>query len=484
MKSIIVKNSVYYLFLILLALPLMQKSFQLFKEAPLQGDFYTKKWTGFTFKTWFNGQYHIEKEAFIDENFGFRISFVRLNNQLLFSLFNIAKAHEIIIGKENYLFGTDYIKSYTGEDFIGDEKIKKSVNELSLINDELKKRGKIFLILIAPNKCYYYPEYLPDKFSTPGDSTNYKSYLKYLSKSNILFIDFNAWLMAQKHITNYLLYPKTGIHWSNYSAALAAASVVKYLRKNATINIAGFSIEGVELSDWAKNPDQDIEDGCNLLFRIDKPKQFAYPIIKADDAGRKKPKAFIVSDSYYWNWSWYGLDTMMFKTPFMGYYYNDVYNISAGRDVINPVSYYGINSLIDQNEIIILMTTEGKLQSFPWGFIEEANRVLFGKADEVKKEEFIRKIIVKIKMDNTWAANVAKKAQEKKLSIDEMLRLDAEYVVNKDYKNLVIEDYIEKIHNDKERLKLIEQKAKDKNIPLDEMIKQDAAWMAEHENSQ
>ncbi len=101
--------------------------------------------------------------------------------------------------------------------------------------------------------------------------------------------------------------------------------------------------------------------------------------------GKKKLKAFIVSDSYYWNWSKAGLDTMMFKTPYMGYYYNDVYNISDGRNLKNPISYYGLDSLIAKNDIIILMSTEGKLLSFPWGFIEDANKVLFGKANELKK---------------------------------------------------------------------------------------------------
>jgi hypothetical protein len=480
-KVAMIKKIIYIAFIILLFVPLMQKGFKIFPEKPLMGDFYSKTDTVFTLPTWFNGHYHIQKEAFIDENFGGRNFFIRLNNQVLFSLFGISKANNVIVGKENYLFGLDYIKSFMGKDFIGDDKIEKNVNDLSLINDELRKHSKILLIIITPNKCYYYSEYLPDKYNSPGTQTNYKSYTNALSKSNIFFIDFHSWFMEQKSKTNYLLFPKTGIHWSNYSASLAADSTVKYLRNKTNLDLSGFSIEKIETTNVARNPDQDIEDGSNLLFKIKKP-EFAYPVIKPDSNSKKKLKAFVISDSYYWNWNWYGLDTMMFKDPMMGYYYSDVYDIKAGRNVISAVSKYGLGSLIDNSEIIVLMTTEGKLESFPWGFTDAAKKELFGnKMDPIKKEKFIQKIIAKIKNDKAWHNVVSKKAAERKIDIEKMLVMDAEYVVSQEYQNLLVEDYIEIIRNDKKWLESVEQKAKDQKIPLNEMIRKDAVWSAEQE---
>jgi hypothetical protein len=66
------------------------------------------------------------------------------------------------------------------------------------------------------------------------------------------------------------------------------------------------------------------------------------------------------------------------------------------------------------------------------------------------------------------------------------------YIENKLYKddnpgdkseelyNTNVRDYISKIKSDKEWLKKIEKKAKEKNIPLDSMIKLDAIWMVEN----
>lgn len=475
------KKIAYYLFLVLLIVPLFQKTFKLFSEAPLQGDFYTKKDAEFSLTAWFDGSFQSNKEAFIDENFGFRAPLLRLNNQLLFSFFNIAKARDVVVGKSNYLFGGDYIKSYTGKDFIGDSEVKRRVERLSCISDELKKRGKVFLVLIAPSKCYYHSEYLPPKYEQQGDSTNYKSYLNYLSKSTIPHIDFNGWLLEQKNKTEHLLYPKTGIHWSNYAAALAADSVVKLIRKQSISDLAGFFIEGVESTEWAKNPDQDIENGCNLWYPIKKP-LFAYPIIKADSINKKKQNAFVVSDSYYWNWSWYGLDTMMFKNPLMGYYYNDVYDISAGRDSIHPIAHYGLEKIINNSNVIILMTTEGKLQSFPWGFMDDAEKLLFGYTNvQLKRVKFVNKVIDKIKNTRQWYNTVVVKAKERKLGVEEMIKQDAEFVVKNNYKQLLVEDYIELIKSDEAWLKSIEQKAKAQKTSLEKMIEMDATWMAQQE---
>lgn len=404
-------------------------------EKPLMGDFYLKTDTVFTMNGWFSGRFQAKREAYIDENFGFRNFFVRLNNQVLFSGFNISKANKVVVGKEQYLFGEEYLRAYTGQDYIGKNKIKNTVSELQWISNDLKAKGKTLLLIITPSKCYYFSEYLPSQFEVKRTTTNYDIYKSILAKSEILYIDFNAWMVQQKTRSPIPLFPKTGIHWSNYAAALAADSVQNFLNFKANVQTSGFDIVGTENSFIARNPDQDIEDGSNLLFDINKP-EFTYPIIKPLMGG-KKPKAFIVSDSYYWNWAWYGLDTMMFDHPQMGYYYTELYDIRKGMQAHALIYKVGLKQLIDQSNVVILMGTEGKLSTFPWGFIEDYKSLNAEQILPEVKEKLILEAMERIHKDENWLNSVKLKAAEKKISLDEMIRLDAEYAVGEDLKKRV-----------------------------------------------
>jgi len=430
-----IKKITYYLFLLSLLAPMLLGKLKLVDEKPLMGDFYSKKDTVLTMKGWFDGSFQEKREAYINENFGFRNFFVRLNNQVLFSGFNIAKANNVVIGKQQYLFGEDYIKAYYGQNYIGGNKIRNTVRELQIISNDLKAKGKALIVIITPNKCYYYPEYIPSQYDTIKTTTNYETYLKELAKTNILLIDFNRWMISQKAKSRTPLFPKTGIHWNNYGAALAADSLQEFLNFKANIQTPGFEIIGKENSSIARNPDRDIEDGCNLLFDIAKP-EYTYPKIKPL-LGGKKPKAFIVSDSYYWNWSWYGLDTMMFDNPQMGYYYSELYDIKKGMDAHSLIYNYGVEKLLNESDVVILMCTEGKLDTFPWGFIEGYKNPKGELVDPKIKKSLVDETMGRIKNDKEWMKGIRKKATEKSISIDSMIRLDAEYVVGEDLKNRV-----------------------------------------------
>lgn len=88
------------------------------------------------------------------------------------------------------------------------------------------------------------------------------------------------------------------------------------------------------------------------------------------------------------------------------------------------------------------------------------------------KEVFINVI----KSDSNWLFSVEQKAKDQNKSIEEMLNVDAEFMVVRDAEIVKIENDI--IRNP-EWLKSVKQKAKDQKISLDEMIKADATFMYE-----
>ena len=60
------------------------------KLEPLKGAIEYGKDTTFSIKSWLSEDYQHVKEKYINENFAFRSTFVRLHNQLQFSLFKVA----------------------------------------------------------------------------------------------------------------------------------------------------------------------------------------------------------------------------------------------------------------------------------------------------------------------------------------------------------------------------------------------------------
>ena len=128
--SNIVKKSLLIGIFCVLFIPLIQNTFNVFKTTyPLEGDVRLPSDVEFKKENWFSGEFQSQKEEYLNSMFGFRSLFVRLNNQIAYSIFNKAKAKGVIIGKENYMYEINYINGYTGLDYIGsipqDEKIAK-----------------------------------------------------------------------------------------------------------------------------------------------------------------------------------------------------------------------------------------------------------------------------------------------------------------------------------------------------------------------
>lgn len=97
---------------------------------------------------------------------------------------------------------------------------------------------------------------------------------------------------------------------------------------------------------------------------------------------------------------------------------------------------------------------------------------------EVKsKEHFIETI----KNDSIWLFEVQQKAKERNVPIEEMLILDAEYMVNIDAKIVKIEN---DIIRDKNWLAVVKKKAEEQNISLEEMIRSDATYIYEESTKQ
>lgn len=158
MNTTNVKKYLFGMIMIILFIPCIQHSLHLVGEKSLRGAVNYAPDISFEKKEWFQGKYQEEKEKYLNDGFGFRSFFVRLNNQIRYSLFNKANANGVIIGKENYLYEENYIKAYYGQDFIGKEKIEERFIQLKFIQDTLQKLNKSLLLVYASGKASFFSE--------------------------------------------------------------------------------------------------------------------------------------------------------------------------------------------------------------------------------------------------------------------------------------------------------------------------------------
>ncbi len=368
-----IRQRLFIILMILLTVPLVQTLTRVIRERPLKGAIVIPSNPEPTTEGWFSGDYQVKKEKYLNDSFGFRSLFVKINNQIALSLFREVHAFSVIFGKENYLFEENYIRAWYGADFIGADSIAMRTEKLRYIQDELLKRyNKNLVVAIAAGKGSFYPEYFPDHPTYPKGPTNYETQVRLAEQNGLKIIDFNKWFVEHKNTSPYPLYPRYGIHWSIYGEALVADSMIRYIETIRGIDMPGISWDRVEIKK-AQKDDYDMGAGLNLLFSLPRDRM-AYPVIRFEaDAGKTKPSVLVIADSFYWGLFKLGLPKVFSTSDFWFYNKEIFHTVTGAPGLVNPED---LSEQIRLHEVIILMATEANLPSFGWGFIDQAYQLL------------------------------------------------------------------------------------------------------------
>ena len=423
----------FILFIIIMVglfLPMIQQFAKIVEVKPLLGAVEYEEKPILTSGTWVDESFQATTEKYLNQEFGFRNWFVKLHNQLSYSLFDKTNAHSVVIGKDGYLYEENYIEAYYGRDYMGDSLISEKVNRIKFLHDTLASFGKDLLVVIAPGKATFYPEYIPDHLKSKKTKTNYETFINLAKEDQLQLIDFNSWFADQKNKSEFPLYPKTGIHWSRYAMNLVIDSLLSYIEHKRNIDLPDLNIGQPALSKNLIDPDRDIEDGMNLLFDI--PNQpMAYAEVSYDEAGKIKPSAIVISDSFFWGLYGKGLLKHAFNDGEFWFYNREIY--TPDKEGAGMVSEVDLFKEIMFTDIIILMTTDANLPKFPWGFDESAVYALNNLDEYLAKlknrEENINGYIGAIKSSPEWLESTRNQALDKNISLDSMIRLNAIYMV-------------------------------------------------------
>jgi len=369
-----IKGRLFILLLGILLLPVVQHSFHLFGDARLYGNYTVAPDVDFSTDKWWSGEYWDRKSKYINDAVGFRPVMIKVNNQLNFSLFNRLPIN-IPTPIDNCLFFSGFSRSYSGQDFIGWRRINGSVKKLKAIQDTLGKLGKSLILVYAPGKDFFYPEYAPVGDQNPHHKpTNYSVYAKMTDSFGINQVDFNAWFLAIKGKTKDQLFTRQGIHWSMYGATLAADSIVRYMEKLRHIKMPHPVWTKVEHTRKARYYDDDVAQCFNLIFPYMR-EVYSYPEVSYPKGeGIVKPRVIYIGDSFAELWIFQHFMDYTDADWRYWYYFKDVWErydqdesrskrTLSGNEWIEGINYA---------DCIILMYSPSTLNYLGNGFIEKA----------------------------------------------------------------------------------------------------------------
>jgi hypothetical protein len=246
------------------------------------------------------------------------------------------------------------------------------------------------------------------------------------------------------------------------------------------------TIGDVEVSDSLRSTDNDIGNMLNLICPLPGV-MAAYPEISFTEVpDSNKLSVLVIADSYYLNIV-NDIGQKIFGKQEYWYYNSKVYPAIIDND--NPVyiDKSNLKEKFSQFNLILLMTSEINMHCCYWNFIDEAYKALnpgFVESHLYEKENQIRN-------QREWFRFMAGKARKQGKTLEEMIRVDAEYTFFNDFESIPdknSEDTISRIIIDikynPEWLKSVADKAKQLNVPLDEMIEKDARYTYDQQKKQ
>ena len=104
----------FSILMVLLFLPLLQAHVLHIPLKPLNGVTVETEQPKFNLVSYRSGDYAKQEEAYVGEHFGFREPVIRLYNQYLWSCYRKTYAHDVVAGKQGWLYTPESVSDYYG----------------------------------------------------------------------------------------------------------------------------------------------------------------------------------------------------------------------------------------------------------------------------------------------------------------------------------------------------------------------------------
>jgi alginate O-acetyltransferase complex protein AlgJ len=204
-------------------------------------------------------------EDYFNDHFGFRKRLIRLNNHWKGQLFHDAGLHDVLIGRDGWLFSSsgNMISHYTGAASWQEQDLEKWRRLLEGRRDWLAARGAKYLVVVPPDKHRIYPEYLPPWVDGGKKPSKVQQLIQYLKdRSTLEVVDLAPALLEGKQTRpTYLM---TDTHWNFYGGFVAYRAVAEALARQ----MPGLKPLPPDAYDWELRP-MEAGDLARILGRKD-----------------------------------------------------------------------------------------------------------------------------------------------------------------------------------------------------------------------
>lgn len=378
---------------------------------------------------WFTGHYQMRFERSASSNFAFYKPLVMMNNQWNFSVWDKPNAQDVVLGEDNYLFEQGYIDGLYG---IGIEdkrarldKIKKPIN---YVNKEMNKKGSNLVFMIMPSKAFYHPEQIPKKQQTDiSEDQIHNDFLKFAEANKLNVIDFQNHFLEQRNNISYPIFPKHGIHISEYIESIVLDSMLNYIEEKEGQDLYDFHFDKLIETKTPKGRDNDIAQVLNLIKPIEAYETLAYRDIIFDRIDKENtPKVLVLGDSFYWGFYPKISHHQLFDKHEFWYRNNQIFSPGVSKTRFSNKA--ACMEALDIFDHTIVMVSANNMDFAGWGFFEH----IYGEKDNdsLPREAWprINEIIYKIKNDRKHFNLVWEKSVEGNISLDSMIYLDAKWL--------------------------------------------------------
>lgn len=402
----------------------LQGHFSIVEDSDLKRKIPSEAYPELDWPTWTSTKYQQAAGDAIKRNIGFFNSILMGFNQTEYSAFQRAHAKDVVVGKNGYLYEEKYIDAYYGTDLLSDSFIEAKTERWALLKRGLDSLGIQLMVVFAPGKGGYFPEYFPTQLerTAPAEKNNISEYQRMLDEENIEYLDLNQWFVQQKKESPYPLYSKKGVHWTHYGMIRSIDTLIHFTEQLMACDLPDINVRSLETSSIPKATDGDIEEGMNLMF-LENEEMLAYANYDYEKGAFDSLSALLVGDSYALGLYNRQLLTKSFSSSQFWYYNNTLYKPGSPCNSCKTINWL---EAVKENDLVILLATDGSIPRFDWDFTKRALYHLYPMYPDHRAQYLrVQELIVEIK-DNQETINQLSKKVTECFDLERAIELEAE----------------------------------------------------------
>lgn len=414
-----------------------------FKE--LKGVVVEKPKPELTFRNCCDGSFQQQVEPYLKQHFGCREPLIRLYNQYLWDFYSKTPVTkwQVSFGQDGWMYEpwvvADYyqrqFRSYAIDSTQMAMMLTGEAQRVLQLQQMLEPYGTHLFVSMAPSKDLICAEHLPENSDTSFDDES-KISARFFNEElytqlGVNHINLEQWFLQIKDTADFMLFPKTGTHWSKYAALYAADTLIRYMEHLGNVNMHNLVL-GPRYLDNAQDPDDDLESLLNLIRPLPRPKYYYAKAFADQDTTAIKPKVTIVGDSFWWTIApQLSLHDFFYEAPYW-YYNSSVYYYEP----YNSVDELDMAEELLSSDFIMLSYCATQQYRMNDGFTQKALEALIAMNDSLAMdstaffEHETERIITKFLSDKQSMEMIREKATTNGLSIEEQLRADAKWIIN------------------------------------------------------